>query len=94
METMKKVDLNKVAKVSMLRLEQDQQAQFQSQLESMIEFVSAIEKFQPKNKVEERTEDFSIFRDDVVVPSLPSETVFLNAKNKRDNYFVVPIVVE
>ena len=91
---MKKVDLNKVASLSMLKFEGEEMAKFQARLEDMVKFVSAIEKFKPKNQVQARVEEYSSFREDVITPSLSSEQIFLNTKNSRDNYFVVPIVVE
>ena len=87
-----KIDINKLAKISMLDLQEAKQ--FEGEIQEMLEFMGGIEKFKQTKKASVKTEDFSNLRGDEVQSSLSFEETFLNAKSKRENYFVVPIVVD
>ena len=88
-------DVKKLAKLSRLEFNEAETQQFVKELEATLQQVEAINKVDvSKVDLLEKTIDADTgLRADVVQDSLPVEQIVLNAPDKKDGAFIVPITV-
>ena len=91
-----KEEVEKVAKLARLEITDAEKTAFSEQLSSILSYVEQLrgldtEGVEPTATVLEQT---SVFRDDVVQPSLTGEQALGNAPEQSDGYFVVPRILE
>ena len=91
---MRKVDLENVAKMSMLEFNEEQTELLQIQLDSMLKFATQVKNFKPNKTITKQTVNYNDLREDTVKDSLPIGQTMLNAKRKNERFFIVPITVE
>jgi len=91
-----KIDVKYVADLIRISLSDEEQKQFESQLEDILEYINKL------NEVDTRTVEptshvlplKNIFREDKAGPSLKLDEVLKNAPLKSDDSFKVPKIVE
>jgi aspartyl-tRNA(Asn)/glutamyl-tRNA(Gln) amidotransferase subunit C len=91
-----KIDVGYVAELARLELTDEEKAVFQPQLESIVGYVEKISEVDVDG-VEPMMHGrplVNAFRDDVVRPSLPAETVLANAPQRVGDEFLLPKIVE
>lgn len=84
-------DLLKVAKLSALELNENEIELFGNQLKQVLGFIDQIREVKVDQKVEQVRNE-NIFRDDVAVPTNPSEIIKLAPKH-QESYFIVPKIL-
>lgn len=85
-----------IAKLAKLKLTEDEVALFQEQLGRILEYFRRIEKLDTENipPMKHVSDIHTVLRPDKPRPSVSAEEALKNAPKRRDNYFVVPKVVE
>lgn len=83
-------DVLKIARLSKLEIREDELEAFTKDMDEIINFADTI------NQATVESSDFdninhleNVFREDVVVPSLPPEDILRNAESQEDGYFLV-----
>ncbi|WP_101697945.1 Asp-tRNA(Asn)/Glu-tRNA(Gln) amidotransferase subunit GatC [Clostridium minihomine] len=83
-------DVLKIARLSKLSIHEDELDAFTKDMDEIINFANTI------NQATVESSDFdninhleNVFREDVVVPSLPPEEILSNADSQEDGYFLV-----
>lgn len=83
-------DVLKIARLSKLSIHEDELDAFTKDMDEIINFANTI------NQATVESSDFdninhleNVFREDVVVPSLPPEEILRNADSQEDGYFLV-----
>lgn len=95
----KKIDIEQVrqvAKLSRLDLNENEMAQFASQLSAILEYVEKINQLDTAN-VEPLAHCLPInncLRPDEIKPSLGTEKTLSNAPDKDEQFFIVPKILE
>ena len=87
-----KKELQKIAKNARLELSEKEIKEFLPQLQEVLNLFSQLDQVDTKNvkpsfqpiKIE------NVTREDKITPSFSKEEVFLNVKNKQDDYFKGP----
>ncbi len=92
-------DVRYVAELAHLDLSQEEQVQFLSQLDSILEYVGQLNeldtsKVEPMAQVLAPQPENVTLRDDVVCPSFPQELALRNAPEQGAGQFKVPKVFE
>jgi len=92
-------DVRYVAELAHLDLSPEEQAQFLSQLDSILEFVGQLNELdtsavEPMAQVLAPQPENVTLRDDVVRPSFPAELALSNAPEHGAGQFKVPKVIE
>ena len=91
-----KIDVAYVANLARLELTDEEKATFQSQLETIVQYVEKISAVDVEG-VEPMMHGrplVNAFREDVVKPSLDRETALANAPAKVGDEFLLPKIVE
>ena len=91
-----KIDVKYVAELARLELTDEEKAVFQPQLENIVKYVEKISSVDVDG-VEPMMHGrvlVNAFREDVVRPSLPTETALANAPKRVDDEFLLPKIVE
>lgn len=91
-----KIDVAYVAELARLELTEEEKAVFQPQLEGIVKYVEMISKVDVEG-VEPMMHGRAIvnaFREDVVRPSLSTETALKNAPDRVGDEFLLPKIVE
>lgn len=91
-----KIDVSYVAELARLELTDEEKTLFQAQLESIVSYVEKINSVDVEG-VEPMLHGQALvnaFRDDVVLPSLATETALANAPRRVGNEFLLPKIVE
>ncbi len=91
-----KIDVAYVANLARLELTDDEKATFQSQLETIVQYVEKISAVDVEG-VEPMMHGrplVNAFREDVVKPSLDREVALANAPAKVGDEFLLPKIVE
>ena len=91
-----KIDVSYVAELARIELTDDEKKLFQSQLENIVAYVEKIESVDVEG-VEPMMHGrplVNAFREDVVRPSLATETALANAPNRVGDEFLLPKIVE
>ena len=90
------IDVGYVAELARLELTDEEKAVFQPQLENIVKYVEKISSVDVDG-VEPMMHGrvlVNAFREDVVRPSLPTETALANAPKRVDDEFLLPKIVE
>ena len=81
--------------LSMLKFTESERKKFDSEFDTILNFVSEITKIDLDSLDGElKGKTLTEFRDDKVEKSIPREDALLNAPEKRDGAFVTPMVIE
>lgn len=91
-----RVDIDYVAKLARIELDEDQKAKYSAQLERVLEYfkklsevnVDGVEPSAHAHRI------YNVWRDDVPTPAMSVEDALMNAPAKRENQIVVPKVVD
>lgn len=83
-------DVIKVAKNSMLYIEEDQIETIAEEMSQILTFADAIQEVNTDGIDSDNIHGLSnVLREDVVVPSLPREDALCNAESQDEGYFLV-----
>ncbi len=91
-----RVDIDYVAKLARIELDEGQKARYSAQLERVLEYfkklsevnVDGVEPSAHAHRI------YNVWRDDVPAPAMSVEDALMNAPAKRENQIVVPKVVD
>ncbi|NQT32966.1 MAG: Asp-tRNA(Asn)/Glu-tRNA(Gln) amidotransferase subunit GatC [Candidatus Omnitrophica bacterium] len=86
-----------VARLSRLNLDNKDVIKFQSQLSSILDYISQLNEVDTENTLPTThvlPSMKNVFRDDIEEDSLSSEEALKNAPAKKGNFFKVPKVIE
>ncbi len=89
-------DVEYVAKLSRLKLKEDEMQKFTQQLNSILEYIDKLNQLDTSN-IETTLQVVplqNVRRKDIVKPSFPIEEVLKNAPDKERGYFKVPPIIE
>jgi len=89
-------DVEYVAKLSRLKLKEDEMQKFTQQLNSILEYIDKLNQLDTSN-IEPTLQVVplqNVRRKDIVKPSFPIEEVLKNAPDKERGYFKVPPIIE
>ncbi len=91
-----KIDVKYVAELARLELSEEERATFQPQLENIVKYVEKISSVNVDgvSPMMHGRELKNAFREDVVRPSLATETALKNAPERVGNEFLLPKIVE
>lgn len=93
---MTKIDINHVATLANIPLQDNEKEVLEKQLEATLEHVERLSEIDTA-KVEgtnEVTGLKNVWREDVVEPSLFQAEALMNAKKVHNGFFVVPVILE
>jgi aspartyl-tRNA(Asn)/glutamyl-tRNA(Gln) amidotransferase subunit C len=90
------VPIKHIAKLAHLQLTEDQLQTYSAKLESILEHMQEITQLNLSDvpSTARVIEEENIFRDDVVLPSLPQAEALKNATKTQEGFFVVPGVLK
>jgi len=91
-----KIDVKYVSDLARLRLSDEEAAMFQGQLENIVGYVEKISEVNVDG-IEPMMHGRTLvnaFREDVVRPSMPTETALANAPQRVGDEFLLPKIVE
>lgn len=89
-------DVEKVAALARLCFSKEEKEQFTTQLNRILEYMEQLNRLDTED-VEPTSHVLplkNVFREDVVVPSLPQDELLANAPSQHRGYFKVPRVIE
>lgn len=91
-----KIDVKYVSDLARLELSADEQAVFQRQLEDIVGYVEKISavNIDGVEPMMHGRKLVNAFREDVVRPSMPTETALANAPKRVGDEFLLPKIVE
>ncbi len=90
------IDIDYVAKLARIELDDSQKAKYSAQLEQVLDYFKKLSAVNVEG-VEPSAHAHSVcnvWRDDVPTPAMSVEDALMNAPAKRDNQIVVPKVVD
>ncbi len=91
-----KKDIEHVAKLSRLKLKEDEIGKFTQQLNTILEYIDKLNQLDTSN-IEPTLQVVllgNVRRKDIIKPSFPVEEVLKNAPDKERGYFKVPPIIE
>lgn len=88
-----KVDIEYLENLSKLKIKEEEKAEFEKSLESILDFVDEITELELPEEDTSRAVDISTLREDEVV-YIEKCDVISNAPKKKDGCYVTPLVVE
>ena len=88
-----KVDIKYLENLSKLKIKEEEKAEFEKSLESILDFVDVITELELPEEDTSRAVDISTLREDEVV-YIEKCDVISNAPKKKDGCYVTPLVVE
>lgn len=91
-----KKDVEHVAMLARLHLDEEEKAKYTEQLNSILDYMEKLNQLDTE-KVEPTSHVLpikNVFRKDRVEKSLANEEVLANAPDKEDGYFKVPRIIE
>jgi aspartyl-tRNA(Asn)/glutamyl-tRNA(Gln) amidotransferase subunit C len=93
--TLSRADVEHVAHLARLGLTEDELARLEGQLNHIVDQYAILAKLSTDDipPTAQTIELENILREDVVVPSLPAETVLANAAETSDGFIVVPAIL-
>ncbi len=91
MVTFDKEELLKIAKLSALKLDDDEIETFARELRQVLEYTSELEAVEPPQTLEVQT-NVNVFREDKLRPCDP-ESVLEGAPERKDSFFSVPKIL-
>ena len=86
------IDIKKIAKLSRLAIEPEREAEFQQDMQNIIEMVERLPEM-GAGDLSPKVEDAMTLREDEIAPSLPREEVLKNAPQTAAGCVVVPKTV-
>ena len=89
---MKDFDINKIAELAMLELEEEEKASLGKDMADIVAFAEKIA--EAEEKVQEWQVQEVPLREDMTAASLTAEEALSSAPEKKDGFFFVPQVVE
>jgi len=91
-----KIDVKYVSDLARLRLSEEESATFQSQLENIVKYVEKISEVEVEGiePMMHGRKLVNVFREDVVRPSMPTQTALGNAPQRVGDEFLLPKIVE
>lgn len=82
-------------KLSKLKLSEEERKNFESEFDSIIDFVNEISSLElPEGLSKDEAVSLSALRLDEPKPSMPREEVMQNAPKQKDGEYVTPLVIE
>lgn len=89
-------DVRKVARLARLSLTPEEEQRFTTQLGQILSYIDILAAADTTalNGIDEGNSTGSVFRDDVVAPSLPRDQALANAPKQDGKYFLVPQIIE
>ncbi len=89
-------DVDKIAKLVMLRFSDVEKKQIQEDMNIVLEYISKLNELNLDDvePFEHINDAVNIFREDKVKPSLTQEEALLNAPSKYNNFFTVPKFID
>ncbi|NKB23787.1 MAG: Asp-tRNA(Asn)/Glu-tRNA(Gln) amidotransferase subunit GatC [Kiritimatiellae bacterium] len=91
-----KIDVEYVAHLARIKLNEEERERFQAQLEEILGYVDQLKTLNVEG-VDPMAHPFpiqNVFREDKTCPSLDHEVAMKNAPQKRNGHFMVPKIVE
>lgn len=88
--------VQQLADLARLEFNQEEKSEIKGDLQRMITFVEKLSELDT-TEVEpllHLTEDYNVFREDAVIPSISREEGLLNAPSRNDQYFKVPKIIK
>jgi len=88
--------VQQLADLARLEFNQEEKSEIKGDLQRMITFVEKLNELDT-TEVEpllHLTEDYNVFREDAVIPSISREEGLLNAPSRNDQYFKVPKIIK
>jgi aspartyl/glutamyl-tRNA(Asn/Gln) amidotransferase C subunit len=89
-----KIDIKHLTKLANLDLNDDEIAGYENDLDRIIEFVSIIDEFDINKNHESDDLPKSNFREDKPKKNISQSEAFRNAKKVKDDFFVVPKILD
>lgn len=93
MNHLSKDDIQKLATLSTLKLDEQEAALLADQVSAILKYVEQIGQADVSKFSPVRLTNQNIFRDDVALQQ-PSDAILAQAPKRKDNYFVVPQILE
>lgn len=89
-------DVRKVAELARLKLTPEELQTYSAQLSKLLEYVDVLNEVDTEGvePMAHAVEQVNIFRDDVVLPSLPREDALANAPRTNGRTFLVPQILD
>ena len=88
-----RIDIEHVAKLAKLRIDDRQKEAFTAQMEAMLDLVGSLPAIEEDAKELDDTNPMRL-REDVVLPSFSREDILKNAPSAQAGCFIVPKVIE
>ncbi|MET7001288.1 Asp-tRNA(Asn)/Glu-tRNA(Gln) amidotransferase subunit GatC [Chitinophaga defluvii] len=88
--------VQQLAELARLEFNQEEKSEIKGDLQRMITFVEKLNELDTTEVAPllHLTEDYNVFREDAVVPSISREEGLLNAPSRNDQYFKVPKIIK
>ena len=89
-------DVRKVAELARLKLTPEELQTYSAQLSKLLEYVDVLNEVDTEGvePMAHAVEQVNVFRDDVVLPSLPREDALANAPRTNGRTFLVPQILD
>jgi len=88
-------DIQHIAELARLNLATEEIEKFTNQFDNILNYMDRLNQVDTNHvsPMSHPSEMINAFRDDIVVPSIPTETALSNAPERDENAFIVPKVV-
>ena len=88
-------DVEHIAELARLKFNEDELKNFTEQLNEILAYVEKLSELDTENiePLSHPVEGSNVFRDDVVIPSIPTSEALKNAPEKDEQFFHVPKVI-
>lgn len=93
MNLLSKEDIQKLARLSALKLEEQEASLLAEQVSAILKYVEQIGQADVAGFSPVRLTNQNVFREDVALQR-PSDDLLAQAPKRKDNYFVVPQILE
>jgi len=89
-------EINKIARLAHLRLNEDEKKRFATEVGRILDYVDKLSEIDTEKiaPLSHTLDIHNIFRNDEVAPSMPRDEALSNAPQKDDRFFRVPKVVK
>jgi len=90
-----KKDIRHIAELARLKLADEEIDTFTNQFGNILSYIERLNRVDTENiaPMSHPSQMINAFRDDIVVPSIPTERALSNAPERDENAFIVPKVV-
>ena len=94
--SVKKEDVKNIAKLSKLRLSEDEIEEFTGDLNQILDYVKKLDSLDTKNvePLSHPLEGVNVLREDELEKSIDKETALKNASERTEEFFKVPKVIK